>query len=108
MSDPSGQRIPRPIIISWVIDGVLAMAILTAVYQGGTFVERLDTVISNFETLSKRVTTLEDRPMSTGTAVRLAAIEAENASRDRFLKELKEDLGKRLDKLEVKLDKALE
>ena len=110
MSESSTERrkVPRSQIVSWVIDGVLAVAILSAVYQGGQFVERLDTVVTSLEALSDRVSALEARPMGPGAQARIALLEAADANQERMLQSLKADITARLDRIEDKTDSIAE
>lgn len=101
---PDRRKISRPLIFSWLIDGILATAIIAAVYTGGQFVERLDTVVRSLESLSLRVGQLEERPMGPAAAQRIAVLEARDENRARAMQELKGDLTNRLDRLENKFD----
>lgn len=103
---PDRRQISRPMIFSWVIDGILATSIIAAVYTGGQFVERLDTVVNSLESLSTRVSQLEERPMGPAAAQRIAVLEAQDAHRDRALAELKADITSRLDRIENKIDRS--
>lgn len=106
MSELSRQGIARPFIVSWAIDGALVLALAAAVLKGGQFVERLDTVVTNIESLSARVTQLETRPMGPGAAQRISVLEARNSSQAREIRALKEDITARLDRIENKMDRG--
>ena len=94
----------RPQYVSWAIDGALAIALLAAVLQGGQFIERLDTVVTSLEKLSKRVSELETRPISPGAAAQIRVLEAQDAAMAREVREIKIDITARLDRIEDKLD----
>jgi len=101
------RKVSRPQMISWAIDGILAGALLAAVYQGGQFVERLHTVVDALESLSTRVSELEARPMGPAAAQRISVLESRADGLDRASREIKQDITARLDRLENKLDRAL-
>jgi len=92
-------------IIPLVVDGTLAIALLSAVYMGGQFVERLDQVILGMEKLSGRVEALESRPMGPEAARRISVLEADQRSQKAAFEMLGETLTSRLDRIEGKIDR---
>ena len=97
------MTVARPQIVSWVIDGALALSLLAAVLQGGQFIERLDTVVSNIEKLSGRVTSLESH--GPGTNAIHGVLEAQSQAQAASIREIKSDITARLDRIENKLDR---
>ena len=94
-------------LISWAIDGILAVSLLTAVYTGGQFVERLDGVILTMENLSNRVGKLETSDITPEANRRISMLEVQSAAQERTALEFRTELYTRLNRLEDKLDKAL-
>lgn len=95
----------KPLYISWAIDSALALAILAAVWQGGQFIERLETVATQLESLGTRVAALEQHPLPNNTSARVGVLEVQVAAQERSIRDLKEDLVKRLDRIEAKVDR---
>jgi pterin-4a-carbinolamine dehydratase len=97
----------RPFYIGWAVDSALAVALIGAVWQGGQFVQRFEVVAANLENLSGRVAQLEHHPLPNDTSRRVSVLETRHDNTERAIADLKQDLAKRLDRIELKLDKAL-
>jgi hypothetical protein len=91
MSSPEGDawrfRVP---IGSLIVDGAL---VLSLVFSTGQMLER-------FDTMDKRVRQIEELQAAT----RINALEMRSTQMERYQSELKQDIVKRLDRIEVLLD----
>lgn len=109
MTDPGKHADERRHIssaqkVSWGIDLVLAIALITAILQvgnmGGQFIERLDAVVTRLENLSGRVSQLEARPVGPGGDARLRVLETRVSIQQTATAELKQDMNTRMDKVD--------
>lgn len=80
-------RVP---IGSLIVDGAL---VLSLVFSTGQMLER-------FDTMDKRLRQIEDLQ----SATRITALEMRSAQMERYQSELKQDIVKRLDRIETLLD----
>lgn len=84
---PSRFRVP---LGSLIVDGAL---VLTLVFSTGQMMER-------FDQMDRRLTQIEDLQAAT----RISALEMRSAQMERYQGELKQDIVKRLDRIETLLD----
>lgn len=102
---PAEPSLRKPLYVSWAIDGALAVSLLMAVWQGGQFVERFEAVAVQMEALATRVAALEQHPLGNNTSQRVGVLEVQVTAQERQIRDLKEDLVKRLDRIESKVDR---
>jgi len=99
--------IPKPQIVSWLIDGVLAGSLLWAVYSGGQFVEKLEGAINDMGELTVRVSSLETNQITPEASRRISMLEVQTQAHEKAYEQFRVDLTTRLSRFEDKLDRAL-
>ncbi len=93
------QRLPL-----WVDTGMV-LALVGLIWQMSAFVKTVDQVIQKMDELAVRVETLETYPIGPEASQRISVLETTSSAQDRLLRELKDDITRRLDRIENKIDR---